>query len=124
MEMEFNTEFQEDFDVELILDEEIEEGIDSIMGNLSVNTLDESNGTCQGVQISQIDSWYRNPMRLGFGEKFELGLGFGLKRGVRAFRHVDEESLWNFPTIDVLQISPKMKTKAPTTTSRAEKKKK
>ncbi|XWS73313.1 hypothetical protein CRYUN_Cryun02cG0117700 [Craigia yunnanensis] len=113
MEMELSTEFQEDFDAESILDEEIEEGIDSIMGNLSVNqdTLDECNGTCQGAQISQIGSWH--------------GLGFGLRRGVRALRHVDEGNWWNFPTVDVLQISPKTNTKAATTTtSRAEKKKK
>ncbi|XP_021277159.1 LOW QUALITY PROTEIN: protein CHLOROPLAST IMPORT APPARATUS 2 [Herrania umbratica] len=121
-EMGFSTEFQEDFDAESILDEEIEEGIDSIMGNLSVNqeTLDESNGTCHGAQISQIGSWYGNPMGLGFGGRFEFGFGFGLRRGVRALRHVDEGNWWNFSTVDVLQISPKTKTKV----SRAEKKKK
>ncbi|XP_022732275.1 protein CHLOROPLAST IMPORT APPARATUS 2-like isoform X2 [Durio zibethinus] len=126
MEMEFSTEFQEDFDAESILDEEIEEGIDSIMGNLSVNqdTWDESNGRCQGAQISQFSqngSWYGNPMGLGLGGKYEMGLGFGLRRGVRALRHVDEGNWWNFPTVDVLQISPKTNTKA---TARAEKKKK
>ncbi|XVF19031.1 hypothetical protein REPUB_Repub11eG0075500 [Reevesia pubescens] len=136
METEFSTEFQEDFDAESILDEEIEEGIDSIMGNHSVNqqdTLDKSNGTSQGApQISQLNqipgSWYGNPMAmgLGFGGKFELGLGFGLRRGVRALRHVDEGNWWNFPTVDVLQISPKTNTKAAATTSssRGEKKKK
>ncbi|XP_017983581.1 PREDICTED: protein CHLOROPLAST IMPORT APPARATUS 2 isoform X2 [Theobroma cacao] len=122
MEMRFSTEFQEDFDAESILDEEIEGGIDSIMGNLSVNqeTLDESNGTYHGAQISQIGSCYGNPMGLGFGAKFEFGLGFGLRRGVRALRHVNEGNWWNFSTVDVLQISPKTNTKV----SRAEKKKK
>ncbi|XP_022755482.1 protein CHLOROPLAST IMPORT APPARATUS 2 isoform X2 [Durio zibethinus] len=126
MEMEFSTEFQEDFDAESILDEEIEEGIDGIMGKLSVNQETLSNGTCQTAQISQISSWYGNPMGYGFGGKLEFGLGLGLRRGIRALRHVDEGSWWNFPTVDVLQISPRTKTKAATTTttSRAEKKKK
>ncbi|XVF69913.1 hypothetical protein PTKIN_Ptkin11bG0119200 [Pterospermum kingtungense] len=128
-QMEFSSEFQEDFDAESILDEEIEEGIDSIMGNLSVkqqqqqeDTLDESNGTCQFGS-----SWYGNPMGLGFGGKLDLGLGFGLiSRGVRALRHVDEGNWWDFPTVDVLQISPKSNNKPATTTTtrRADKKKK
>lgn len=127
MEMEFSPEFQEDFDAESILDEEIEEGIDSIMGNLDMNqdTLDESSSHIGS-------SWYGNPMGLGFGGKFDLGLGFGLRRGIRAWRHVDEGNWWNFPTVDVLQISPKSNTAGAkaattataTTTRRAEKKKK
>lgn len=95
--------FEEDFDAESILDEEIEGGIDSIMGNLSVDNemSDEAtNPVC-------FNSYYGNgiPMGLGFGGKFEFG--FGMRRGVRALRHVDEGDWWRFPTVDILEISPK-----------------
>ncbi|XP_062165162.1 protein CHLOROPLAST IMPORT APPARATUS 2-like isoform X2 [Alnus glutinosa] len=96
--------YEEDFDAESILDEEIEEGIDSIMGNLSVGT-DTVDDSCSG---GQNNSWYGNPipMGLGFGGKFEVG--FGMRRGgVRALRHVDEGNWWRFPVVDVRQISPK-----------------
>ncbi|OMP07729.1 hypothetical protein COLO4_07099, partial [Corchorus olitorius] len=124
------SEFQEDFDADSILDEEIEQGIDSIMGNLSV-TLQESSQGEGDLQFTQIASWYPMGMGLGFGGKFELGLGLGLglgsTRGIRALRHVDEGNWWNFPTVDVLKISPKTNNNKVTPTSnsnRAEKKKK
>nr|DAD45945.1 TPA_asm: hypothetical protein HUJ06_004175 [Nelumbo nucifera] len=98
-------EYEEDFDAESILDEEMEEGIDSIMGNLSVNnnSYDESNTSCYS---GQIDTCYANPTELGFGGKFELG--FGMVGGVRALRHVDDGDWWRFPAVDVLSISPKL----------------
>lgn len=91
------SEFNEDFDAESILDEEIEEGIDSIMGNFNVD--DE--------KVAGEPTGNGNyPIGLGFGGK----LDFPLRRGVRAWRHSDEGNWWNFPTVDVLQISPKIAT--------------
>ncbi|KAF8033688.1 hypothetical protein BT93_C0072 [Corymbia citriodora subsp. variegata] len=84
--------FQEDFDAESILDEEIEEGIiDSIMGNLSVDT---------NVSHRMLDS---DPI---YGNRAPLG--FGIRRGVSAWRDVSEVNWWNSPTVDVLEISPKL----------------
>lgn len=96
--------YQEDFDAESILDEEMEEGIDSIMGNLSVNNdlIDKSN-TC----IGQIDTCYGYPMGMGFSGSFDFG--FGMRRGVRALRNVDESNWWSFPTVDVIDITPEFK---------------
>ncbi|KAF2317210.1 hypothetical protein GH714_016864 [Hevea brasiliensis] len=90
--MEFCDGYQEDFDAESILDEEIEEGIDSIMGNLSVSN--------ENVAM--------NPMGFHFGGKFQLGFGNGIKKGVRALRNGDEGNWWNFPIVDMLQISPRL----------------
>lgn len=102
--------YEEDFDAESILDEEIEEGlsIDSIMGNLSVNndSYDDSNN-----YSGQFNNYYGNPMGLGFGGKFafEFGFGFRLGRGVKALRQVDDSDWWRNPTVDVLDIFPKPK---------------
>ncbi|CAL8990493.1 unnamed protein product [Prunus brigantina] len=107
---------EEDFDAESILDEEMEEGIDSIMGSMCVNmdSVDESNngGGGGGGQMNSnpnpnsSNSCYGYPMGLGFGGKFEFG--FGLRRGgVRPLRHVDDGNWWSFPTVDVLEISPR-----------------
>ncbi|KAJ4833187.1 hypothetical protein Tsubulata_016058 [Turnera subulata] len=93
---------EEDFDAESILDEEIEEGIDSIMGNLCVRNevVGESNNN--NGQFSS--SWYGNPMGLQFN-----GGGIGIRRGVRALRHhVDDGNWWHFPIVDMLQISPRL----------------
>ncbi|KAF5725945.1 Chloroplast import apparatus 2 putative isoform 1 [Tripterygium wilfordii] len=87
-------EYSEDFDAESILDEETEVGIDSIMGNLSTSINNNNNG---GNRI---------PIGLGFGRNLGFGFGFGVKRGVRAFRHVDNGN-WSFPTVDIHQISPR-----------------
>lgn len=109
---EFCDEQQGDFDAESILDEEMEEGIDSIMGNLSVNNdnivNEMTNDTCIGY-----------PLGLGFSANFDFG--FGMRRGVRALRNVDESNWWSFPTVDVVDITPKFKT---ITSSAAQKKKK
>ncbi|RZC70753.1 hypothetical protein C5167_033890 [Papaver somniferum] len=88
-----NEMFENDFDAESILDEEMEDssiGIDSIMGNLSA------------IHVSTDDSY--NPHQqfytpyLGYG-----GYGFG---GISAFRQVDDGDWWRFPTVDVMNISP------------------
>ncbi|KAJ1433443.1 CCT domain [Sesbania bispinosa] len=82
----------EDFDAESILDEEIEEGIDSIMGS---RVEEDSNGA------SSHHPW------IDFGGKFDFRLGLQ-RAGVRALRHVDDGNWWNFPAVDILQISPKI----------------
>ncbi|KAF6155619.1 hypothetical protein GIB67_034714 [Kingdonia uniflora] len=88
--------YEEDLDAESILDEEMEEGIDSIMGNLSVDNY-------------EFDpySYYQNPMGFDFFGKFDFG--FGLGGGIKPLIHVDEGDWWRrFPTtVDVLAITPK-----------------
>lgn len=102
--LEFCDGYQEDFDTESMLDEEMEEGIDSIMGNLSVRSdlIDESN-TCIGL----INTSYGYPMGLGFSGNFEFG--FGMRRGVRALRNVEESNWWSSTTVNVVDISPNFK---------------
>ncbi|XP_052116718.1 protein CHLOROPLAST IMPORT APPARATUS 2 isoform X1 [Arachis duranensis] len=86
---------EDDFDAESMLDEEIEEGIDSIMGS--------------GVELesSSIDgaSSDNNPWSC-FGGKLDFRLGLR-RAGVRALRSADDGNWWNFPAVDILQISPK-----------------
>lgn len=90
-------EEEEDFDAESLLDEEIEEGIDSIMGNLNV----ENETAGEVGSSSQLNSWYGG---FHFG-----GTGIGTGMGVRALRHhVDEGNWWHFPIVDMLQISPRL----------------
>ncbi|XP_038710753.1 protein CHLOROPLAST IMPORT APPARATUS 2 isoform X2 [Tripterygium wilfordii] len=91
----FCEEYSEDFDAESILDEEIEEGIDSIMGNLSSSSSNNDNNCGNSI-----------PIGLGFGGN--LGFRFGVRREIRAFRHVDNGNWWSFPTVDVHQISPRL----------------
>ncbi|CAK8564091.1 unnamed protein product [Lathyrus sativus] len=103
----------DDFDAESILDEEIEEGIDSIMGGRIQE--DESNGGSSHLP------W------IGFGGKIDFRLGLQ-RAGVRALRHVDEGNWWNFPAVDILKISPKIcsvgaKTAAAPVTEKKKKKK-
>ncbi|CAK7345725.1 unnamed protein product [Dovyalis caffra] len=118
--------FDEDFDAESILDEEIEEGIDSIMGNLSVSNemVDE---VPNGISSSdahgggQMNSWYGNGNSTGynFGGKSQYGHGIAIRRGVRALRHVDEGNWWNYPIVDMLQISPRLTTTSTAATATA-----
>ncbi|KAH7855747.1 hypothetical protein Vadar_028358 [Vaccinium darrowii] len=116
-------DFLEDFDAESILDEEIEEGgLDSIMGNLSVENdpVDESDAGGCSIQIGS--SCYGFPMGLGFGGKFDFR--FGLKRGVRALRNVEEgREWWRFPTVNVTDISPKLNKAAAAAPTEKKKKK-
>ncbi|KAE9609874.1 hypothetical protein Lal_00006111 [Lupinus albus] len=106
--LELEDDCGEDFDAESILDEEIEEGIDSIMG--SVAEQEDTNGavTCLGIPA------------IGFGGK--LDCRFGLRR---ALRHVDDGgNWWNLPAVDILRISPKITNKLPPQPPAAAEKKK
>ncbi|XP_068641804.1 protein CHLOROPLAST IMPORT APPARATUS 2-like isoform X2 [Aristolochia californica] len=97
------TEYDDDFDAESILDEEIEGGIDSIMGNLSVDNdcYDEAND-----QKPQSAGYYANLMGLGLGGMFEFAF---VLPNVRALRRVDDGEWWRAPTVEVLNITPKFK---------------
>lgn len=108
--MEFCEEYQDDFDTESMLDEEIEEGIDSIMGNSSKesdsNSVDESNTI--PYYNGLINTCYGYPMGLGFSGTFDFG--FGVRNAVRALRNVDEgTNWWSFPTVEVANITSKPK---------------
>ncbi|XP_027156352.1 protein CHLOROPLAST IMPORT APPARATUS 2-like isoform X1 [Coffea eugenioides] len=105
---EVSDDFNEDFDAESILDEEIEQGIDSIMGNLGVENeaVDESNTFCYGTNTSQIGTCYGYPVGLGFGVNSEYG-NFGMRNNhIRAFRNSDEGDWW-FPIVNVRDITPR-----------------
>ncbi|KAH1041698.1 hypothetical protein AAZX31_09G057700 [Glycine max] len=76
----------EEFDCQSMLDEEIEEGIDSIMGG--------GGGRVEEDDVNRAASCHG-----GDGEKFGC---------VRALRR-DDTKWWNFCVVDMLQISPRMK---------------
>ncbi|XP_038991728.1 protein CHLOROPLAST IMPORT APPARATUS 2 isoform X2 [Hibiscus syriacus] len=98
--MEREMEFRDDFDAESILEEG--RGIDSIMGKLSVKQDEESMSRSNLVGRS----WYTAYT--------------GLRKGVRALKHVEQQAnWWNFSTVDLHQISPKTNNN-----NRVEKKKK
>ncbi|XP_019182245.1 PREDICTED: protein CHLOROPLAST IMPORT APPARATUS 2-like [Ipomoea nil] len=97
-------DFEEDFESESILDEEIEEGgIDSIMGKLS-----ESNDSAPEAE------W----MRACYG--FPIGMGF------KAIKQADNGDWWRFPiaSINVADITPKAEKSPPPATEKKKKKKK
>ncbi|KAE9602442.1 hypothetical protein Lal_00049411 [Lupinus albus] len=107
--LELDDDCGEDFDAESILDEEIGEGIDSIMGSV---TEKESDGAVSCQIIPAIDS----------GGKLDCRLG--LKR---ALRHVDDgREWWNLPSVDILKISPEIvyKSQPPTAAEKKRKRKK
>lgn len=93
--LELDDDCGEDFDAESILDEEIDEGIDSIMGS---RVDEDSNGAHEGSNNWSVDS-----AGFGFGRKFDFRLGL-----VRALRRVDEGNWWNFPAVDIVEISPRI----------------
>lgn len=87
---------EDEFDAESILDEETGEGIDSIMGKLSASA-------AAGDEAAEAAASYGIP----------VGLGFGTRRGIRPLKRVDEASWWNFSTVvDVVEISPKLNSRA------------
>ncbi|KAG8376387.1 hypothetical protein BUALT_Bualt09G0058200 [Buddleja alternifolia] len=94
----FDEKYQEDFDAESILDEEIGEGIDSIMGNSSIENVTNDEPT--NTQINT--TCYGYPVGLGFD------FGFGVRNELRAMRNVDEGDWWSFHSVNVLDINPKI----------------
>ncbi|KAK4265578.1 hypothetical protein QN277_026609 [Acacia crassicarpa] len=109
---DFEDDCQEDFDAESILDEEIGEGIDSIMGSRAEDSHDAS---CHDelVNPQTVDSSGFN-----FGGKFDFR--------PRALRGVDEGNYcWGFPAVvNMLEISPEVKKPTPPASVSPEKKKK
>lgn len=100
--LEICDDSHQDFDAESILDEEIEEGIDSIMGNLKMNK--ESATDTNHDKTTPIKTFcYGHPIGPG------VDYGFKVRRESRAMRNVDEEDdWWRFPSVNVLDINPKM----------------
>ncbi|KAI7739760.1 hypothetical protein M8C21_026542 [Ambrosia artemisiifolia] len=106
--MELSEGYEDDFDAESMLDEEIEEGIDSIMGNLNTiprNDQISNEKACFSLNFGlSYNTCYGYPMGLGLGGNLELNFGFGLRNGVRAIRKVDE-GYWSVPAVNVMNIS-------------------
>ncbi|KAK4396706.1 protein CHLOROPLAST IMPORT APPARATUS 2 [Sesamum angolense] len=100
-------EYQDDIDAESILDEEIGEGIDSIIGKNEPVTDDMSSYNAMN------NCCYGYPVGLGFE------FGYGVRRELRAMRNVDEGDWWRFPSVNVADIAPTTSKMIP-----AEKKKK
>ncbi|KAG6384812.1 hypothetical protein SASPL_153631 [Salvia splendens] len=106
-------EFGEDFDAESILDEEIEEGIDSIMGNLvaeegaaAVESAVAGGGYCYGFPVG-------------------MGFDFGYGMMMRAMRNTDGRERWSSPTVNVVDITAAaaVEKKAAAATKKKQKKK-
>lgn len=100
--LEVCDEYEEDFDAESILDEEIEEGIDCIMGKLSMDNGPTNDSSSCSSSIHTNTSCYGCPVGLGFD------LGHGIRRELRAMRNVDEgDDWWRFPSVNVGDITQK-----------------
>lgn len=119
--VESKIDFSDEFDAESILDEEIEEGIDSIMGNVESNSGEnlgilESRvpGINRGYRIGRLEQmmmnpWNRSSKGFKFAGKFPLGLGLR-----SALRENDDANWCRFHTVDFEQISPRIQTTATT----------
>ncbi|XP_042375015.1 protein CHLOROPLAST IMPORT APPARATUS 2-like [Zingiber officinale] len=122
--------FDDDFDAESILEEEVEEGIDSIMGNLSVSIpseQDNSGGLLCGS--SSINPLLRSLIGCRINgshtDKIELGFGLGLEQNLQwALKAQDDCEWWRTPTVPVQNIVPNFKTPASKAASEKKKKKK
>lgn len=113
-------DFSDEFDAESILDEEIEEGIDSIMGTVVESKANSNLGIYEsrvpGIrrssnrigkleQMMMINSWNRSSNGFNFAGKFPLGLGLR-----SALRENNDPNLWRIQTVDFEQISPRIPT--------------
>ncbi|KAK1414078.1 hypothetical protein QVD17_29817 [Tagetes erecta] len=101
--LELSEGYQEDFETESMLDEEIGEGIDCIMGKS--DSMVENDGIFD-VKSEYNNTCYGYPVGLGLWGNLELNFGFGLRNGVRALRNVDEGNWWRFPAVNVMDILP------------------
>ncbi|XP_055822639.1 protein CHLOROPLAST IMPORT APPARATUS 2 isoform X2 [Solanum dulcamara] len=112
-------EFQEDFDAESILDEEIEEGvIDNIMGKLKVENEPKNESIFCYSYSHSYSKRHQNNNSGGTCYGFPIGLGFengyqhydfGMMRsGVRPLRNVDDGDWWRYTSsVNVIDITPK-----------------
>ncbi|CAH2069660.1 unnamed protein product [Thlaspi arvense] len=110
-------DFSDEFDAESILDEEIEEGIDSIMGSVESNSGDILESKVPGInrgnrigrleQILMMNPWNRSSKGFRFAGNFPLGLGLR-----SALRENDDANRWKIHTVDFEQISPRIQTTA------------
>lgn len=113
--VEFSEEYQ-DFDTESILDEEIEEGIDGIIGKCNSNSIVEGDRISNEKPCFSLDfdfkynynynTCYGYPLGLGLGGNLEFNFGFGLRNGVRALKNVDEGNWWRVPAVNMMNVSP------------------
>lgn len=107
--VDLSDEGLDDFDTQSLLDEEIEQGIDSIMGDSNpILVIDESNDV---VSASH-----------GYG--YPMGLGLGARNGVKALRNGDEGKWWSFPMVDMVNITPAPPVKCEKSPAAKKKKKK
>ncbi|KAL1217455.1 Protein CHLOROPLAST IMPORT APPARATUS 2 [Cardamine amara subsp. amara] len=117
-------DFSDEFDAESILDEEIEEGIDSIMGTVvESNSNSNSNsgenlgilesrvpGITRGGRTSQRIARLEQMMTMNPWNRIKLAGNFPLGLGLRsALRENDDANLW-IHTVDFEQISPRIQT--------------
>ncbi|CAH2077922.1 unnamed protein product [Thlaspi arvense] len=104
----------DDFDAESILDEEVEEGIDSFMGNIESNDGENRGNGESGFsgrnchRICRLGEMMKSPWyggSTGFGFAGNLNLGLGLRS---ALRENDDLNWRRFPTVEFEQISPRI----------------
>ncbi|CAL9127354.1 unnamed protein product [Musa textilis] len=118
--------FDDNFDAESILDGEVEESIDSIMGNLTMNVPSEDNNN-EGLNTCNASV---NPLLqslIGYRTcgRFELGLGFRFGRNLhRALRNRDEGDWWRSPAVPVQDLVPNVKSATAAPAPEKKKKKK
>lgn len=98
---DINSNDDDDFDAESILDEEVGEGIDTIMGNLGMDNHPEP---IHNSEPTLFNTWcYGYPV--GLGLEFST---YGIRRQLRPFRNVDEGNWWRFPCVNVVDVTPKI----------------
>ncbi|KAG2310768.1 hypothetical protein Bca4012_025280 [Brassica carinata] len=94
-------EFSDEF--ESILDQETDEGIDSIMGSIESNS--EPGIINRNRRINRLDQITLSNRGFKFAENIPLGLGLR-----SALREHNDANRWRFHTVDFDQISPRIQT--------------